>query len=109
MIQADPMATAIYDAAIAPTSPELPTANVPGGPSQAGPQVLIVEEGAPGPQEAFLALRRSRLRAAAAFLAALMSLFAALFLVGGQAVGLLHGGAAVGLWSVFAWLSSRRP
>jgi eukaryotic-like serine/threonine-protein kinase len=106
MIQHDPMATAIYEPATAPTSPGPPTS---GGPGQAGPQVFIVEEGAPGPQEAFLALRRSRLRAAAAFLAALTSLFAALFLVGGQAVGLLHGGAALGLWAAFAWLSSRRP
>src|SRR4051812_38469003 len=103
MTQPDPMATAIYEPAMVPTSPGCLTAEAPGGPSQAGPHAFIVGEGSPGPGEAFLALRRSRLRATAAFLAALTSLFAALFLAGGQAIGLLHGGAALCLWAAFAW------
>ncbi|HEX8203022.1 MAG TPA: serine/threonine-protein kinase, partial [Isosphaeraceae bacterium] len=103
------MATAIYDAATVPALPGPPAADVPGGASETGlhPHVAIVGDGVPAPGEAFVALRQGRLRATAAFLAALASLFAALFLAGGDALGLFHGGAAPCLWAAFAWLSSR--
>src|SRR4051812_24303531 len=53
----DPMATAIYDAATVPALPGPPAAAVPGGASLTSPHphVAIIGDGAPGPDEAFVA------------------------------------------------------
>jgi eukaryotic-like serine/threonine-protein kinase len=109
MIPPDPMATAIYERATVPALSGPPAVDVPISASSTGPHphIAMVGEGAPRPGEAFVALRQSRLRAAAAFLAALTTVFAALFLAGGQGVWLLHGGAALCLWATFARLSPR--
>src|SRR4051794_29321614 len=89
-VTSDPMETAIYEPATA-REPSGPAAEeIAGGASETGPRVLVIEEGVPGPEEAFAALRQGRLRAAAAFLTALTSLFAALFLAGGNVVGWFH-------------------
>jgi serine/threonine-protein kinase len=106
MSELDPDETAVYEGSAPATTP------VAGAPTESSvprpPRARVAAAEAPGADEAFRSLRQGRLRAAAVFLAALSSLFAAIFLAGGGVIGLFHLAAAACLWTAVALLS-RRP
>jgi serine/threonine-protein kinase len=103
MSEVDPDETAVFEGSGAAPASASATASAP-----RPPRALVAAAEAPGADEAFRALRQGRLRAAAVFLAALSSLFAAIFLAGGGVIGLFHLAAAACLWTAVVRLS-RRP